>query len=434
MSPEPQHLLLDLSNIPSTISPMMSRDDEEVEGISPSVHEVLDSSQSISASDLANYFREELQLPALEELHLHRTERAQLGEKGEREEDSGVDNSLPSQLHEALRSELERSFATYASSKSSSGASDTAFLPPYLPNSTYSNTALFLDPLTIPEPRQDSSDAGELEIQMMVDRNRQRFVQRYLITSSTPVRRSFSLASFDYTNVIADTLQYVEEDRQSNPGEHFRDDDDQSLELGSSDKHLGRHSPHRPQFEFPLSDYSQSLDSLDHPGQGTGNLRNSSGRVSCRTISHDTPQSHRSFPLNSSAAASLCYICYVNESNACFMKCGHGGLCYSCAIAIARQYTNQCPICRKESVEILKIMKRFSHTVGNKHYRFGYSEDGVQVVAMGSPNSQSRNSSHVAFSLQFSPAQSRTTSSRGRGTNSSGNNGFNSTGSYRGSI
>jgi hypothetical protein len=438
---------LDLSNIPSVHSPLQSRDEEEREPLSASVHEIVASTRSISTSDLMRYFSKESQQQAMVMQKDSPNFGSESDRLNERDKDSAVSHSDRTQLHEVLRSELVRSFATRASS--SNGASDTAFLPSSLPhsNSPQFKTPFVLEPLSIPDSRLDFSsvETGELGVQLIVDRNRQRFVQRYLITSRTPIRRSFSLSSFDYANVLADTLQYVEEDRQSSlggGGEHLQDNDDQSLELGQPDKYFANrfsppHSLPFPQFEFPLSNRSYSLDHLDN--LGLGGLSRGGGRVqtnssvSCR--SHDTPLSHHSLPINPylPTGNSLCYICYVNESNACFMKCGHGGLCYSCAMAIAKQYTNQCPICRKESVEILKIAKQFSYTVDSKLYRFGFCEDGVQVIALGSPNfnnQQSRSSSHLSSAQQFSPPLSRTTSSRGGDgrSNSSGNNCFNSSG------
>ena len=50
----------------------------------------------------------------------------------------------------------------------------------------------------------------------------------------------------------------------------------------------------------------------------------------------------------------ICSICCDKKANAILMKCGHGGVCYDCAISMW-QSTGECPLCRKEIIEIYQI-------------------------------------------------------------------------------
>jgi len=47
----------------------------------------------------------------------------------------------------------------------------------------------------------------------------------------------------------------------------------------------------------------------------------------------------------------ICTICYDKKACALIMPCGHGGLCYKCAISIW-QNIGECPLCRKAISEV----------------------------------------------------------------------------------
>ena len=51
---------------------------------------------------------------------------------------------------------------------------------------------------------------------------------------------------------------------------------------------------------------------------------------------------------------SLCYICEDNVSNAILTECGHGGVCYECAVRSIEQ-KNECMGCRKPAKSIYRI-------------------------------------------------------------------------------
>lgn len=42
----------------------------------------------------------------------------------------------------------------------------------------------------------------------------------------------------------------------------------------------------------------------------------------------------------------LCEVCFSNPSDSVYMPCGHGGLCYDCAIDIWKT-TDDCYLCRE---------------------------------------------------------------------------------------
>lgn len=42
----------------------------------------------------------------------------------------------------------------------------------------------------------------------------------------------------------------------------------------------------------------------------------------------------------------LCGVCFANEPDSVYMPCGHGGICYDCAIDIWKS-SDECYLCRK---------------------------------------------------------------------------------------
>ena len=54
------------------------------------------------------------------------------------------------------------------------------------------------------------------------------------------------------------------------------------------------------------------------------------------------------------AEDNLCYICYENAPNAVLMGCGHGGVCYECALELVKKNKN-CMECRGEIDTVYKI-------------------------------------------------------------------------------
>ena len=49
-----------------------------------------------------------------------------------------------------------------------------------------------------------------------------------------------------------------------------------------------------------------------------------------------------------------CIVCFDGTPNAVFMKCGHGGICYKCAMDIFVK-TKECYLCREHIDEVLEI-------------------------------------------------------------------------------
>lgn len=52
--------------------------------------------------------------------------------------------------------------------------------------------------------------------------------------------------------------------------------------------------------------------------------------------------------------SNTCYVCVQNPCNAVIMNCGHGGVCYECAVEFV-QKKNQCMQCRQEVDRVIKI-------------------------------------------------------------------------------
>ena len=50
----------------------------------------------------------------------------------------------------------------------------------------------------------------------------------------------------------------------------------------------------------------------------------------------------------------ICSVCFANEPDSVFMRCGHGGVCYQCAIDIWKS-TGECYLCRDEIEQILQV-------------------------------------------------------------------------------
>ena len=47
-------------------------------------------------------------------------------------------------------------------------------------------------------------------------------------------------------------------------------------------------------------------------------------------------------------------ICFDNPPDAVFMKCGHGGVCYTCAMDIWKRNA-ECYLCRKEIAAVYQL-------------------------------------------------------------------------------
>ena len=52
--------------------------------------------------------------------------------------------------------------------------------------------------------------------------------------------------------------------------------------------------------------------------------------------------------------SSECLICFDREPNSVFMNCGHGGICYECALDVWKK-SSECYLCRKKIDSIYRI-------------------------------------------------------------------------------
>ncbi|CAN0005135.1 unnamed protein product, partial [Choristocarpus tenellus] len=46
-----------------------------------------------------------------------------------------------------------------------------------------------------------------------------------------------------------------------------------------------------------------------------------------------------------------CNICFENDHNSVILACGHGGICWECAMHVCA-LTNECPMCREEIEQV----------------------------------------------------------------------------------
>lgn len=67
----------------------------------------------------------------------------------------------------------------------------------------------------------------------------------------------------------------------------------------------------------------------------------------------DLPRPQLEAKVNESIA-NLCGVCFANEPDSVFMRCGHGGICYDCSIDIWKS-TGECYLCRDEIEQILQV-------------------------------------------------------------------------------
>ena len=51
-----------------------------------------------------------------------------------------------------------------------------------------------------------------------------------------------------------------------------------------------------------------------------------------------------------------CLMCMEKYTNAVFMECGHGGVCFECAVKVEKE-SGMCHICRAEITQVLKVFK-----------------------------------------------------------------------------
>eukprot|EP01017_Pseudomicrothorax_dubius_P007734 TRINITY_DN12442_c0_g1_i1.p1 TRINITY_DN12442_c0_g1~~TRINITY_DN12442_c0_g1_i1.p1 ORF type:complete len:227 (-),score=39.45 TRINITY_DN12442_c0_g1_i1:124-804(-) len=55
-----------------------------------------------------------------------------------------------------------------------------------------------------------------------------------------------------------------------------------------------------------------------------------------------------------SAGSAQCCVCFDKPADSVYLECGHGGLCFDCAVDIWKS-TNECYLCRKEIQQVLQL-------------------------------------------------------------------------------
>ena len=70
------------------------------------------------------------------------------------------------------------------------------------------------------------------------------------------------------------------------------------------------------------------------------------------------PQRIRTYSLveaNTQIPTEKCFMCFEKDNNGVFMECGHGGICYECAVKVYRD-CGVCHICRGKITHVLKVV------------------------------------------------------------------------------
>lgn len=65
--------------------------------------------------------------------------------------------------------------------------------------------------------------------------------------------------------------------------------------------------------------------------------------------------------------ANLCSVCFACEPDSVYMKCGHGGICYQCAVDIWRS-TGECYLCRDQIEQVLQVEPKIDEN-GNEYLK-----------------------------------------------------------------
>ncbi|CAD8053589.1 unnamed protein product [Paramecium sonneborni] len=87
------------------------------------------------------------------------------------------------------------------------------------------------------------------------------------------------------------------------------------------------------------------------------NIKNSEKQNTIGNIQNSSKENQQLSSLPKSVSLSsigACCICFDNEPNALFMQCGHGGVCYNCAIDLWKN-KEECYLCRNKIDRVLQI-------------------------------------------------------------------------------
>jgi len=82
------------------------------------------------------------------------------------------------------------------------------------------------------------------------------------------------------------------------------------------------------------------------PSEGKSNRRPS-------FVRHQ-PNPQPSFVNNSETEETICQICFDKAPDSVFMECGHGGVCFNCALDVWRN-SEECYLCRARIEQILQL-------------------------------------------------------------------------------
>ena len=69
-------------------------------------------------------------------------------------------------------------------------------------------------------------------------------------------------------------------------------------------------------------------------------------------LSEEITNENNTVSINDSINGATCLICFSNPPDSVIMDCGHGGICYDCAVEIWKK-SNECYLCRNVLLNLL---------------------------------------------------------------------------------
>ncbi|KAL4498131.1 hypothetical protein ABPG73_006605 [Tetrahymena malaccensis] len=119
--------------------------------------------------------------------------------------------------------------------------------------------------------------------------------------------------------------------------------------------------PVSPTFYNPLKDalnqnYEKAKDNnIINPNSNLNSNANSNSNTKDNTNANTNTNSQIDIK-SSTSQQIICLVCFDSECNSIFAPCGHGGLCYQCALDVFKKQ-GDCLLCRKKVTEIYKYIE-----------------------------------------------------------------------------
>lgn len=134
------------------------------------------------------------------------------------------------------------------------------------------------------------------------------------------------------------------------------------VSFANEKKDLGLKSLNQPQKSRFMTENSEKNEKTQKIEEKKPKKRKIKRQMSCpcfelalKKPEERSQQTNRNKSHSNLGENTTCHVCFVETSGSVFMDCGHGGLCYNCAIDIWKK-TGVCHLCRKVSFNFLEII------------------------------------------------------------------------------